>query len=253
MQDHQTLKMVIVLLLKKYKMKLSIVISTYYRKDGTTAKYLKQSLDSVFNQTHQDFKIYLIGDRYEKKDEIDKIISLYDKEKLFFKNLEIAKERDFYKDKWAVWSYGGVNATNIGIDISVSEGNYYICHLDHDDYWSPNHLEIINNCIEETNSDWICTKSMYVGNRILPSINSIEKYVYFLPLPEGLIHSSVCMNFKKIPLRYRDIYQETGKIGLPADAELWQRCRMYINNNNLKSNLINQISCYHIEEGFERR
>lgn len=234
-------------------MKLSIVISTYYRKDGTTSKYLKRALDSVFNQTHQDFKIYLIGDRYEKIDEINEIVSSYDNEKLFFKNLEVAKERDFHKEKWAVWSYGGVNAVNTGIEISMSEGNNYICHLDHDDYWSPNHLEIINKCIEETNSDWMCTKSMYVSNRILPTKNTNELFSDYLPASMSLIHSSVCMNFKKIPLKYRDIYQETGKIGLPADAELWERCRMYITNNKLKSTLINEITCYHIEEGFERR
>jgi len=38
-------------------MKLSIVIATYYRKDGSTKKYLTKALDSVFNQTYQDFKI----------------------------------------------------------------------------------------------------------------------------------------------------------------------------------------------------
>lgn len=234
-------------------MKLSIVIPTYYRKDGSTINYLTRALDSIFNQTHKDFKIYLIGDRYEKEDEINELVSKYDKEKLFFKNLDVAKERDFYKEKLALWSYGGVNAVNTGINISLSENNNYICHLDHDDYWSENHLDLINKCILETNSDWICTKSKYVSNRVLPSVNSNEKYVYFLPLPQGLIHSSVCMNFESIDLRYRDIYNETGKIGLPADAELWERCKRYIIQNNLKSTLINEITCYHIEEGFERR
>lgn len=234
-------------------MKLSIVISTYYRKDGSTINYLKRALDSIFNQTHKDFKIYLIGDRYEKEDEINELVLKYDKEKLFFKNLDVAKERDFYKEKWALWSYGGVNAVNTGINISLSENNNYICHLDHDDYWSESHLDLINKCILETNSDWICTKSKYVGNRVLPSVNSNEKYVSFLPLPQGLIHSSVCMNFESINLKYRDIYNETGKIGLPADAELWERCKSYIIQNNLKSTLINEITCYHIEEGFEKR
>jgi glycosyltransferase involved in cell wall biosynthesis len=234
-------------------MKLSIVMSTYYRKDGTTSNYLIRALDSIFNQTHQDFKIYLIGDRYENEKEINEIVSKYDSNKLFFKNLETAKERDFYKDKWVLWSYGGVNAINIGIDISVSEGNYFICHLDHDDYWESTHLEIINKCIEDTNSDWICTKSKYVGNRILPLINSSELFINFLPSARSLIHSSVCMNFNTIPLKYCDIYSETGKIGLPADADLWERCKKHIINNNLKSTLVNKITCYHLEEGFERK
>lgn len=234
-------------------MKLSIVISTYYRKDGSTINYLKRALDSVFNQTHQDFKIYLIGDRYEKETEIDELISKYNKEKLFFKNLDVAKERDFYKDKWAIWSYGGVNAINTGIDFSLSENNNYICHLDHDDYWSENHLELINKCIVETNSDWICTKSKYVGGRILPILESNLDFVPFLPLPQGLIHSSVCMNFQKINLKYRDIYSETGNIGLPSDADLWERSKKLILQKNLKSTLINKLTCYHLEEGYERK
>ena len=120
-------------------MKLSILIPTYMRKDGPTPKYLTRSLDSVFNQTHQDFKIYLIGDKYENEEEVKNILSKYDSEKIFFKNLDVAKERDSYTNKWAIWSYGGVNALNVGIDISLSEGNNYICHLDHDDYWENNH------------------------------------------------------------------------------------------------------------------
>jgi glycosyltransferase involved in cell wall biosynthesis len=233
--------------------KIGIIIPTYYRKDGSTIKYLKRAIDSVFNQTYQNFKIFLIGDRYENVDEVYSLLDEYDNEKILFKNLPIAKERDNYVNKWAIWSYGGVNATNVGIDISLSEDYDYICHLDHDDYWSNKHLELINKCINDTKSDWICTKSYYVNNRILPTVNSNSLYVEFLPKSSVLIHSSVCMNFKNIPLRYRDIFDETGVVGLPSDADLWERCRDYILQNNLKSVHINEVTCYHIEEGFERK
>jgi glycosyltransferase involved in cell wall biosynthesis len=233
-------------------MKLSILIPTYMRKDGSTPKYLTRSLDSVFNQTHQDFKIYLIGDKYENEEEVKNILSKYDSEKIFFKNLDVAKERDSYTNKWAIWSYGGVNALNVGIDISLSEGNNYICHLDHDDYWENNHLELINKCIEETNSDWICTKSNYVNNRILPLVNGTGLYINHIPKSQSLIHSSVCMNFKTLPFKYRDLFAENGVVGLPADAELWDRCAKHILTHNLKSTLINTVTCNHIEEGFER-
>jgi len=234
-------------------MKFGIVIPTYYRKDKTTKFYLTRALNSVLNQKYKNFKIYLIGDRYENEEEINELVSKYESENFYFENLKVAKERDFYTNKYAVWSYGGVNATNYGIDISLAEGNEYICHLDHDDYWSETHLETIKNCIDITGSDWVCTKSIYVDNRILPVSLSTEKYISFLPKPESLIHSSVCMNFKKIPLKYRDLFAETGKIGLPTDAELWYRSGKYIIENNLKSTLINEITCYHIEEGYERK
>ena len=78
-------------------MKLSIVTPTYYRSDGSTLAHLKKALDSLFNQTHQDFKIYLIGDRYEHPNEVESLISNYDQSKILFVNLDVAKERDFYK------------------------------------------------------------------------------------------------------------------------------------------------------------
>lgn len=233
-------------------MKFSIVISTYQRKDGSTPNYLTRALDSVFNQTHQDFKIYVIGDKYEDEYEIKEIVQKYDNERLFFFNLDVAKERDNYTNKWAIWSYGGVNAVNTGIDISMSEGNNYICHLDHDDFWENDHLELINRCIIDTGSDWVCTKSKYLRTNVLPNINSNFLFVNYLPTKMSLIHSSVCMNFEKIPLRYRDIFLETGKVGLPADADLWDRCAKYIVDHDLKSFLVNKITCNHLEEGYER-
>ena len=233
--------------------KLGIVIATYQRKDGSTPKYLTRALDSVFNQTYKNFKIYLIGDRYEDNEKINNIVSKYDSSRLEFKNLSVAKERDFYTNKNALWSYGGVNAINIGVGLCLSEGNNYICHLDHDDFWENNHLSLINDCINETNSSWVCTKSNYVRNRVLPTVIGEEKYINFLPKSSSLIHSSVCMDFKTIPLKYRDIFLETGTVGLPTDADLWERCRHHILKNNLKSTLINQITCHHIEEGFEKR
>jgi len=232
-------------------MKFGIVIPTYYRKDNTTKFYLTRALNSIFNQTYQNFKIYLIGDRYENEKEINEIVLSYKNKGIYFENLKVAKERDFYTNKRAVWSYGGVNATNYGIDLSLSEGNNYICHLDHDDYWENNHLEEISNCIKITGSIWVCTKSTHFKpNCYLPKIYTDTKYVNFLPFGSGLIHSSVCMNFKEIPLRYRDIYHETGQVGLPADADLWERTKNYLNSINKNGICINKVTCYHNEEGY---
>jgi len=233
--------------------KLAVVISTYQRKDGKTPFYLKRALDCVFEQTYRNFKVFLIGDKYEDNDEIQLLVSEYNKDKLYFENLPYAKERDNYTSKWVLWSYGGVNAVNIGIEKAISEDFEFICHLDHDDWWLPNHLEEIIKCINITQSDWICTKSTYNNPfNTLPSINSDEEYIPFHPKSSCLIHSSVCMNFKKIPLRYRDIYDETQQMGLPADADLWERTREFIFQNNLKSYYINKLTCRHDEEGYER-
>jgi len=235
-------------------MKFSVVISTYQRDDKRSPELLKRALDSVFNQTYKNFKVFLIGDKYEDKNEILKIVSNYDTDKLFFENLSYAKERDKYKNnKQVLWSYGGVNAMNYGISKSLEEGYDYICHLDHDDWWLPNHLEEVKNCITETEASWVCTKSTYKSENVfLPKLVTNENYIDFLPKSCTLIHSSVCMNFKNIPLFYRDLYEITNKLDLPADADLWERARDYIEKNNLKSFYINKLTCRHDEEGYSK-
>lgn len=231
--------------------KLAVVMSTYQRKDGKTPFFLKRALDCIFEQTYDNFKVFLIGDKYEDNNEILSLISNYDKNKLYFENLPYAKERDTYQG-WGLWSYGGVNAVNIGIERALSEGYEYICHLDHDDMWSNEHFLLISQCIDSTGADWICTKSKYLANRFLPEVECTELYTNFEPRARRLIHSSVCMNFKTIPLKYRDILEETGTVGEPADADLWDRCRNHINANKLKSYLIDRVTCFHEDEGYER-
>lgn len=233
-------------------MKLGIVISTYKRADGKTPFFLKRALNSIYNQKYKNFKIYLIGDRYEDKSEIQTIVSEYPKESMYFINLPKALERDVYTEKWAIWSYGGVNAVNHGIDVALNDDVEYICHLDHDDYWEDTHLLEIINCIDKTNAPWMCTKSKYVMDLIYPKVYCNSDYCDFIPQSRGLIHSSVCMNFKKIPLKYRDLYKTTGKWDEPADADLWTRVADFSLKNNLKTTLINKVTCYHLEEGYER-
>lgn len=229
-----------------------IVIATYKRKDSKTPFYLHRALESITNQTYKNYKVFLIGDKYESPEEVELILSKLNNKNIEFENLSYAKEREKYSGM-ALWLCGGVNAINYAINKALNEGFEYICHLDHDDWWYENHLELINKCISETNSDWICTKSTYKNvSNILPNIDIDVDYCTFYPAYAKLIHSSVCMNFKKIPLLYRNVFEETGLDNSPSDGDLWERARKYIINNNLNSTLINKITCRHDEEGYEQ-
>jgi hypothetical protein len=69
------------------------------------------------NQIHQDYKVFLIGDRYENEKEFLEIAtSIIDKDKIYYENLPEAKERDKYKSGDKLWCSGGVNARNYGIE-----------------------------------------------------------------------------------------------------------------------------------------
>ena len=133
-------------------MKLGIVITTYQRFDGSTPSLLKRAIESVKNQTHQDYTLIVIGDKYEDNNEFENICKNSDlKDKIVYENLPYAKEREKYPvGSQELWSAGGVNARNHGIEVGLKLGLTYICHLDHDDYWHPQHLEVINYTIEET-------------------------------------------------------------------------------------------------------
>jgi len=230
-------------------MKLAITLHTYQRPDGMTPTYLNRAMSSIFSQTYQDFKLFVIGDKYEDEYELFNIINKYPLNKLYYENLPYAKEREKYiNNKHALWCAGGVNAINYAIDKCLENGFEYVCHLDHDDYWTPEHLESIHNVINKTNGDWFCTRSLHINGN-LPRVITDQEYVEFLPEACGLINSSTCINFKKIPLRFRDVLEEDGK-AYPADADLWKRCATYIKDNNLKSYFINKLTCVHDLEGY---
>jgi len=229
-------------------MNFAITIATYQRSDGKTPFYLKRALDSVFIQKYKSFKVYVIGDKYEDGTEFLNLVKDYPKEKIYYENLPYAKERDKYVNPQLLWSTGGVNAINHALDIALKDDFKYICHLDHDDWWNEEHLEAINEVVEETNADWVCTKSTYM-KEFLPRMVTDKKYVEFPPTFAGVINSSTCINFKTIPIRYRDVFEED-KLVVPADADRWLRCAAYIKENNLKSYFINKLTCFHDEETF---
>lgn len=217
-------------------MKLAIVIPTYWRPDGLTKNYLTRALDSVFAQTHRDFKVFLIGDNYTERQEFENIVSKY---KVRGRNLRRAVEREKYTG-YQLFCAGGVNATNYGIRLAINEGIDYICHLDHDDYWSEDHLQVVNS-ITEKGYFMVYTRSTYL-NSYLPKYDINGEYQ---PVPCGLIHSSTCVKFSETKLRFRDCFAETGE-AYPADADMWIR----ITNENRRVFYVNKLTCFHDEEGY---
>ena len=187
-------------------MKLGIVIATYQKLDNSTPTLLKRAIESIKNQTHKDYTLIIIGDKYDDNDEFEKLCTDSDlKDKIISINLPTAKERDKYPmGSHELWSAGGVNARNHGVQVALEAGLTYVCHLDHDDYWHPQHLEVINHAIELTQDASIVHTCSTYFNTYLPGIELTNEIIPTNIKPGGLIHSSVCINYKDIPLNYRD-------------------------------------------------
>ena len=231
-------------------MKLGIIITTYQKPDGTTPAILKRALDSVKDQTYQDYVLVVIGDRYDDDVEFQHICnSIGLNDKIICVNLPHAKEREKYPiGSRELWASGGVNARNEGINICLNEGLEYICHLDHDDYWHPQHLEVINYTIEITKDPVIINTCSTYFNSHLPNTELTNEITPSEIKPGTIIHSSACINHKKLPLKYRDVFDETGK-ECAADADFWVRAGEYAKQNGLKSYKISSLTCYHPTEG----
>ena len=220
--------------------KIAITISTYRRNDGKTFYFLERCLNSIKNQTYKNYKVFLIGDKYEDENEFLKLASIIDDDKIFYTNLTYAKERDKYTGE-ELWCSGGVNATNIAINQALSEGFEFICHLDHDDYWSETHLvNIFYALLNNPDLVFICSKCNYLNYYIVP-LHS--KSGPFYPTSGDITHSATCINFSKIPIRYRDVYEEEGKAH-PADADIFDRIKKYMITNNLNGYLLDTVTCF---------
>lgn len=231
-------------------MTIGIVIPTYQRGDGTSPSLLTRALNSIKNQTYSDYKVFLIGDKYDDADEFKQLATtIIDSDKIYYKNLPVAVEREKYRiGSRELWCSGGVSATNFGIETAILEGIGYICHLDHDDYWHIEHLETVNNVIESTNSSiaFVYTCGTYFSHH-LPNVILNKDLVKSLPEPCKTIHSSTCINFLLIPLRYRDVKEVEGRV-TEADADMWGRISKYITDHNLNSYLVCSLTCFHPTE-----
>ena len=165
----------------------SIVIPTFNR-----SQKVKKAIESIINQTFQDFEIIVIDD-CSTDNTSDIVNSIQDNRIKYIKN-EINKERCISR--------------NIGISKAIGE---YICFLDSDDYHLPNHLQTIYNTIEKNNfkkefyfvNAWDETEDGIRTERNCPNFEEYNHYTYFLRYTVNpqrwAVHHSIFENLKFDP------------------------------------------------------
>jgi glycosyltransferase involved in cell wall biosynthesis len=235
-------------------MTIGVTIHTYQRADGQTPSLLKRTIQSIYNQSYQNFKIFIVGDKYENNEEFESIIKEFVEiaDKIVFENLCFAHERDKYLgvNNTALWNCGGANALNHANNLAKANGITKLCHIDHDDIWLPNHLEIIAKAIvEKNNPAFIYTLSKYLNNPVFPYMQVDGQIVESYPAYCSLIHSSAYIDLEQIHLSYRDLWAEEGRY-FPSDGDMWNRISEKCKRENLKSYVIREVSCIHENENY---
>lgn len=142
----------------------SVIIPTYNR-----AHSIVRSIESILEQTFQDFEIIVVDDA--STDNTSEVVSIVKNSKLKFVRNDSNKERCLTRNK----------------GISLAKGKY-ICFLDSDDYHLPNHLELIYQEIQKqkepvafffTNA-WNEDAQGNRTERYCPDFDTIDPYTYFL-------------------------------------------------------------------------
>jgi len=148
---------------------ISVVIPLYNKQ-----LYIKRAIESILNQTFERFELIIIDDG--STDESPSIVS------------EINDPRIFYYLKK---NGGESSARNLGI---IKAKYDYICFLDADDEWLPNHLETINSIILRY-KDCNAIATNYYNN-----FKNCNKIAHSFKIKEFFVDNYFKLSIKRLPI-----------------------------------------------------
>lgn len=204
-----------------------IVMSTYYRSDGSSKEAVISRFQDLTRQSYQNFHLYLMGDHYQPVEEFDEMVTigtLLLGSRLTAMNLPVALERENCQIKRNLWCIGGANAMNQGLKLARAQ-DYYV-HLDDDDYWHPFHLRNLALAYQQYPTAEVVITCGILKGQILPRL-STSRLNNYRPMGGQSYHS--CLSFKtSIPVSYQTLdLSQPERAFQPADYQLLEDLRNY--------------------------
>lgn len=206
----------------------SVIIPLYNK-----AKYIQRAIESVLNQTYQNFEIIVVNDG--STDNSLEIVS------------SIAKEDKRVK----VISQGNQGVSAARNRAIANASNDYIAFLDADDLYHPRFLEVIFNLIQKYNSIEIISAFITTNNEF-KKINEIEyqeilkkDFFRFLIRYHPLLSSSSTILKKDLITNNNLKFDESLKFG--EDTDFWNQCVRASNEEKLLI-IKTKLACYDLNE-----
>lgn len=182
---------------------VSVIIPAY-----NAAKYIAETLDSVFNQTFTSHELIVINDGSPDTEELERELRAYS-----------ARVRYIKQE-----NRGAAAARNAGLHVAKGE---FVAFLDADDRWYPNFLEEQIEFLRSSNADLVYSDALLSGESPLAGRSFMEVQPSRGPVtPESLLAikvtvlTSVVLARKK-PILEVGLFDEAIKRG--HDFDLWLR------------------------------
>jgi len=174
--------------------KFGIVMATHDMNSGranksrakhmTTPGVLSDALKSIKDQKYKNWKIYLTADKYDGDDEIKQVMKdIIPDDQIQYKNRSTPGERD--NKKWTTKQIrftAGSAALNDSLDMAKKDGCDYIVRIDHDDKWSPNHLE----CLAKAYTQFPDLGFCFTRSKKKVTAHNTSKTVFMQPQQDGV-------------------------------------------------------------------
>ncbi len=188
---------------------ISILITNYNK-----SKFLKKSLNSLFNQNYRNFEIILFDDCSE--DNSIKIIKKFKKVKLI-------------KNKKKLYNSGPMNQINGLIQALKYSKGKIICLMDADDFFNRNKLLVINNYFKKNPNNKIVFNYPKTTKKIKFSIKKDKDYFIW-----PTIFPTSCISIRRESFKFfiKKI-QKKNYSNLEIDARMTIFFRFYYNEYNL--------------------
>lgn len=212
--------------------KFGVCISTYRRENGTSPSNVRRALASVAAQSYDNWRVYLVGDRYDDDVEFEGFAELLPRGKCVSKNLPVAAERDFLQRGERLWRIAGSNAFNEAMSMATEDGCDFVLHLDDDDWWAPARLERLAACARAfPEAIFMYNYSTYPGLKKLPREEVADVfYGNLAPRRGNMVHSTFCLH-RRIAEGFRyatyDAENDARSLSLPCGD---MQCIDFVNN-----------------------
>lgn len=181
---------------------VSIIVTTYNRKE-----LLKETLDSILNQTFTDFELIVV-DNYSNYDFISFIKSFKDNRIIAYQNAN-----------------NGIIAVNRNYGIKKARGKY-IAFCDDDDLWMPEKLEIQVKLLKSQKA--IAIGSDLFINRVRRKVTLIKKWHKLFQ--KDLLYNLSGVAFSSLIIRNNQEYNfSTKREDITIEDYTFQ---LYLTNNN---------------------